>query len=255
MQPVAATLRIELTSRPCFLTLEYMPGQSRRKSRLSAPRRRILDLLKVRGPSDAQALALRMGISRMAVRQHLYSLHEERLVTYAVEARALGRPAKVWRLTPAAENLFPDMHADLCVSLVNALCAALGRKALDSTLDVIVGAQVESYTVRMTAGSSLFRRLKELVRMRTEEGFVAQLQAAEDGSYHLIENHCPIRSAAAAYPGFCAAEWEAFRRLLGPETAIERLEHMQEGDRRCLYLVHHRPVEPARRNVKPENGL
>ena len=232
-----------------------MPVRSRRKSRLSTSRRRILDLLKVHGPSDSQALASRMGVSRMAVRQHLYSLHEERLVAYVVEARALGRPAKVWRLTAAAEDLFPDRHGDLCVSLVNALCAALGREALDSTLDVIVGMQVENYSMRMTAGSSLLKRLKELVRLRTEEGFVAQLQAADDGSYHLIENHCPIRSAASSHPGFCAAEWETFRRLLGPEFAVERLEHMQEGDRRCLYLVHHRPAEPARGDEEPEHGL
>jgi predicted ArsR family transcriptional regulator len=190
----------------------------------------------------------------MAVRQHLYSLHEERLVTYMVAPRPLGRPAKVWRLTSAAEQLFPDAHAQLCVSLVNALRNALGRKALECTLDVIVGSQAERYAARMPEGSSLFRRLKELARIRTEEGFVAQLTAADEASYHLIENHCPIRSAAVACPDFCAAEWETFQRLLGPETTIERLEHMQEGDRRCLYLIHHRSGEPVRRIQKQAKG-
>lgn len=38
----------------------------------------------------------------MAVRQHLYGLADEKLVTSEEEARPMSRPAKLWRLTPAA---------------------------------------------------------------------------------------------------------------------------------------------------------
>ena len=57
---------------------------------------------------DAQALADRMHVSAMAVRQHLYALQAEKLVTYRERRQALGRPAKFWQLTAAADRLFPD---------------------------------------------------------------------------------------------------------------------------------------------------
>lgn len=38
---------------------------------------------------DSQELASRLGVSAMAVRQHLYALQEERRVTYQEEPRAM----------------------------------------------------------------------------------------------------------------------------------------------------------------------
>ena len=40
----------------------------------SAPKRAILDLLKRNGPSEASVLAEALGVTAMAVRQHLYAL-------------------------------------------------------------------------------------------------------------------------------------------------------------------------------------
>src|SRR3546814_11046178 len=80
-------------------------------------RRRLIDILKQDGPQDAAGLARRLGISAMAVRQHIYDLAGEGLVTHEAEARAVGRPAKLWRLTPAADRFFPDGHAEFPVGL------------------------------------------------------------------------------------------------------------------------------------------
>jgi predicted ArsR family transcriptional regulator len=52
---------------------------------------------------DSQELASRLGVSAMAVRQHLYALQEERRVTYQEEPHAMGRPAKL----SCGVDLFP----------------------------------------------------------------------------------------------------------------------------------------------------
>ncbi len=57
-------------------------------------RRAIVQLLKQEGRLDAETLAVRLGITAMAVRQHLYALQDEQLVTYQEESRPMGRPAK-----------------------------------------------------------------------------------------------------------------------------------------------------------------
>jgi predicted ArsR family transcriptional regulator len=189
------------------------------------------------GPSDPLKLASRLGVSPMAVRQHLYALRKQRLVTYRIDPRPLGRPAKSWRLAPSAEELFPDRHGDLCVSLLDSLSAALGQKGLDRILEVQAERQVQQLVSTMAPNAPLPDRLKSLVRLRTDQGYLAELQQMGEGTFRVIENHCPVRNAAGACPGLCDAELHAFQRALGMDTSVERQEHILSGDRRCTYLI------------------
>lgn len=52
------------------------------------------------------ALSTQFSLSGMAIRQHLNALKEEGLVTTVEEARPMGRPTKLWILTPAANRFF-----------------------------------------------------------------------------------------------------------------------------------------------------
>ncbi|MEN9521049.1 MAG: hypothetical protein RLZZ381_3637, partial [Cyanobacteriota bacterium] len=59
-----------------------MTKKSQNKTAKVKTRRAIINLLKQEGTMDSQELAERLNISAMAVRQHLYGLAEEKLVTY-----------------------------------------------------------------------------------------------------------------------------------------------------------------------------
>src|SRR5260221_13266083 len=80
---------------------------------MESARTRLLDLVKRQGPVTADDLAARLGVTAMAVRQHLYGLVEDGLVTHVEEARGVGRPVKLWRATSAANAQFADSHAAL----------------------------------------------------------------------------------------------------------------------------------------------
>ena len=69
---------------------------------------------------DSARLAERLGLTAMAVRQHLYALQEEKFVTAEERPGPIGRPAKYWRLTPEADQFFPDAYAELSVALIDA---------------------------------------------------------------------------------------------------------------------------------------
>lgn len=66
---------------------------------------------------------------------------------------------------------------------------------------------------------------------------MADWQEGEDGSILLVENHCPICAAATNCQGFCRAELQVFRAVLGPSVAVERSEHIVSGGRRCTYVI------------------
>jgi predicted ArsR family transcriptional regulator len=200
-------------------------------------RRAVLELLKQEGASDSSALAARLGVSPMAVRQHLYGLRDERLVTYDEEARPLGRPAKLWRLTPEADRLFTDGHAELTVGLLGAMRDAFGEAGLGRLLGARTRQQVAAYAGRVPARGPLRRRLEALAKLRTSEGYMAEVRPLGDGAFAFIENHCPICAAATACSGLCNSEIEVFRRVLGDDVTVEREEHILAGARRCAYRV------------------
>ena len=200
-------------------------------------RRAIVHLLKQEGALDAQTLAARLHLSAMAVRQHLYALQDEQLITYHEVPRPVGRPAKLWQLTPAADRLFPEAYAELTVSLLTSVTEAFGAAGLERLLDVRTRQQIAAYDQQLAGQDTLQQRVEALAALRTDEGYMAEVQAQADGSFLLLEKHCPICAAAVACTGLCGKELEVFRAVLGQHAVIERTEHMVVGARRCAYRV------------------
>jgi predicted ArsR family transcriptional regulator len=204
---------------------------------VTSTRRAILEFLKQEGHVDVRGLADRFGLTPMAIRLHLYELQEEGFIAHAEQRRPRGRPAKVWSLTPAADALFPDRHSDLTLSLLEATRTVLGEAGLRKVLAALSRRQADAYRKRIPAQAPLSRRLKSLAAMRTEEGYMMDLQPLGDGSHELIEKHCPICVAARACTGLCQAEIDSFRTALGRSVRLDRTEHILAGGRRCVYRV------------------
>jgi predicted ArsR family transcriptional regulator len=200
-------------------------------------RRALVQLLKQEGPLDAQALAARLHVSAMAIRQHLYALHKEQLVTYHEIPRPLGRPAKQWQLTPAADRLFPEAYAELTLSLLTSVTEAFGQGGLERLLAIRSEQQVAAYRAQIGDAGSLAQRLNALAAIRTEEGYMAEVRPQADGSFLLLERHCPICVAATACTGLCQKEIDVFQEVLGQDITIERTEHIVAGASRCAYRI------------------
>jgi predicted ArsR family transcriptional regulator len=212
-------------------------------SREGKTRRAVVKLLKAEGALDSTRLARRLRLTPMAVRQHLYALQREKLVTADERPVPRGRPAKHWRLTREADRLFPDAYAELSVALIGAMGDAFGPSGMQRVLESRYASQRAAYGARIAASAPLADKLRQLARVRTEEGYMAEVKRDGDG-FLFIENHCPICAAANACQGFCATELDLFRSLLGAGVTVERTEHIIAGDRRCVYRV-----APAKRSM------
>jgi predicted ArsR family transcriptional regulator len=199
-------------------------------------RRAIVKLLKTEGALDSSRLARHLRLTPMAVRQHLYALQREKLVTAEERHVPLGRPAKHWQLTPEANRLFPDAYAELTLALVGAVEKAFGPAGTQRVLESRCALQQAAYRARIPASASLEQKLRELARVRTDEGYMAEVTREGDG-FLFVERHCPICAAANACQGFCATELDLFRAVLGDAARVERTEHIVAGDRRCVYQV------------------
>ena len=199
-------------------------------------RRRIVKLLKTEGPLDSATLAKRLKVTPMAVRQHLYALQEEKLVAFEERPVPLGRPAKHWHLTRAADRLFPDAYAELNTALITSVQETFGPEGMTRLLDSRLARQRADYAGRITPSAPLAKKVLQLAQIRDEEGYMAEVRRDGRG-FLFIENHCPICAAATVCQGFCATELDLFRSALGPGVTVERAEHILSGDRRCAYRI------------------
>jgi predicted ArsR family transcriptional regulator len=221
----------------------HQPGE--RKTR-----RAIVKLLKTEGPLGSAQLAEHLGLTAMAVRLHLYALQSEGLVTAEDRPSPVGRPAKFWRLTREADRHFPEAYAELSVALIDAMQETFGAEGLNRVLVSRCRTQQSDYLKRVRPSDTLKKRLAELARLRTEEGYMAEVRPEKGGSFLLVENHCPICAAANACQGFCSTELDLFRSVLGPGVEVERVEHIVSGDRRCAYRVRVRNEQATAAGVR-----
>lgn len=200
-------------------------------------RRALMDYLKKHGATDATTLGEVFKISPMAVRQHLYELQKSGLVSFDSERRPIGRSMKKWFLTNSADGFFHDGHAELTVSFIDLVKNTLGPDALNKIVHARGEQQFKSYQQQSSSDSSVEEKLDQLAKIRSAEGYLAEVQKQKDGSYLLIENHCPICSAAKSCTGLCGAELSVFQKFIGSKASVTRTEHILEGSRRCVYKV------------------
>lgn len=198
---------------------------------------RILFHLKTRGPAETLGLAGALDISRQAVLQHLERLVAAGLVDHLDERRGVGRPRRIWALTPAAQTRFPDTHAQLSLEMLDAVRAEFGASGVERMIARRERVTAQTYAQAMAGVETLEARVRRLAEIRTAEGYMADCTPDPGGGFLLVENHCPICAAAAACQGFCRAELQVFQDTLGPDAVVERTDHILAGARRCAYRI------------------
>ncbi|MEQ1753699.1 MAG: metalloregulator ArsR/SmtB family transcription factor [Micropepsaceae bacterium] len=200
--------------------------------------RAILDHLKTHGPSDASEMAKALDVTPMAVRQHLYALEDAGLVAFSESGKsgARGRPSKTWQLQPRAASYFTDAHAELSVELIANIREIFGERGLDRLIEKRTEQQTVAYRATLAGAGTLKEKVKRLARLRTDAGYLAEVQTVSDG-FLLIENHCPVCRAARACTGLCRQELEVFQAALGKDVSISRTDHILAGARRCAYHI------------------
>jgi predicted ArsR family transcriptional regulator len=201
----------------------------------------VLYLLKTRGPQSAQTLAGLLGLTSMGARRQLEAAQEKGYAAFEDVADKVGRPSRRWHLTAAGHARFPDRHADLTLQMIAQVRTLFGEAGLDKLIAAREQDSEALYRAALDkAPPDLAGQAEALAAVRETEGYMAEVQAQDDGSLLLVENHCPICAAAAACQGFCRSELQVFQRVLGDGCTVERDEHVLSGARRCAYRI--RPV-------------
>lgn len=195
-----------------------------------------LGILKKLGAQPISVISEEMEVTTEGARFHLLKLEKEGLVKSATKAEGRGRPKQIWSLTEKGHNRFPDAHAELTANLINMMRDTLGEDAVNQVINKHRETMLSRYSQEIKTENNLEERISKLVEIRSREGYMAEYKK-EDDEFLFIENHCPICSAAKACQGFCRAELDIFRSVLGENINVNRVEHIVSGERRCAYEI------------------
>jgi len=200
-------------------------------------RHRILYLLKTSGPQESRKLAQTLGVSAMAVRQHLYAFQNEGLVSYVQEPRPKGRPVKMWKLTDEADSFFPDQHKQLLRSILEQLREERGSKFVRALLEGSEVNACQAYTPEIESKKTFPGKLKTLARLRTRDGYMARIEKIDQGTYEFIQSHCPIKEAASCHGKYPAFEESLIQQILGKDYTVTGKEHILNGDSQSTFEI------------------
>lgn len=190
----------------------------------------------MRGAQSASAIAREFGMTTEGARLHLVKLAGEELVRPEPAPGCVGRPVIRYSLTALGNARFPDAHAELSAQILTSVKGTLGEEAFERLMHSREQTTLARYRIALRDTEDLEEKLSRLVQIRIDEGYMAEWQKKQD-SYLLIENHCPICTAAAVCPEFCQSELRNFRQVLGNGLQVLRDEHIIGGARRCAYVI------------------
>lgn len=232
-----------IMSAPCLiLTLHKTNGspkgkaKNRDKVEKNSLLYKVLEQIKKSDALTAAELALILKITKEGARQHLLKFEKAGWIEGFRDNTGVGRPKQYYRLTEKGEAEFPDAHAQVTVELLQSVKELLGEDALDQLIQKRERENYQRYAAKLDLKEAIEDKLTLLSQIRTKEGYMASWEE-KDGAYYLIENHCPICSAAKECQGFCSAELNNFKQLLGEDFKVERTKHILSEGKRCVYKI------------------
>jgi len=192
----------------------------------------ILAFLKTRGHATLGEIAAHLEVSKQGALRHLEVLEASGLAVVAApaEAHRRGRPENVYRLTAAAGEHFPDGHRELTGELVDFVTQEQLQHFFEKR-----AARLEAEYAPRLAGLDFEGRVRELARLATEHGHMAEVVDLGDGELAIRHCNCPIQDVAARTGLPCVNEQHMYERLLGGD--VKRTTWMAEAADDCTYVM------------------
>ena len=204
----------------------------------SEPKKKLLYYLKIMQQAGLEELASVMKISRMAVHKHLALLQQRDLVESTEIRGRVGRPRIVYRLTGQSKSVFPKSYSAIATHALDFIEKNMGKDAVKRVLYERQSELFGQYYKRLK-GLDFDKQVKELARIRDEEGYIAESKKSKsDGKHILLEYNCPIIYIAEKHWEACSTETELFEKLLGAK--IETTHRAAKGDSVCKFMIKER---------------
>jgi DeoR family suf operon transcriptional repressor len=210
---------------------------------LPPARRALLHALRRRGEARAEELADALAITASAARQQLAPLVAAGLVEHRDERSGPGRPRRFYRLTEAADALFPRNYGELTTELLDHV-GAEDPELLARAFERRRVTRVRQARERLADVDGFEARVRELTAILDEAGYLAEARPLEGGGFRIAEHNCAILAVARNHGHACTSELGFISEVL-PEADVRRVAHIVSGSAACVYEVRPRAATEA----------
>jgi predicted ArsR family transcriptional regulator len=207
---------------------------------MHATRQHIIEFLKEKRQATVEELASAIDLTPMAVRYHLNVLQADNLITaFAVRRQSgPGRPQQVYRLTEAADDLFPEDYRSLTDYLLDELSVRLGKDGVGELFNSIAD-RLAGEAPPARPDQPFEKRLDEVVGFLESKGF-AVCWEKDDNNYVVHAHSCPYRQVAKSHGEVCLLDKRVISKMLN--TTPLRIACLTKGDDHCTYRIT-QPIE------------
>jgi predicted ArsR family transcriptional regulator len=200
----------------------------------SSTKKQLLLALKREGSVSLADLSQELGISKMATWKHLAALETKGLVERSSRPGGRGRPRAFFALSDGSSSLFPEAYTHMTMCALHFIEEKIGREGVVRLLKQRAQEVLDANRGRMP-DAKLKERVVELVKIRDEGGYMAELGHAGKNVVEMFEHNCPIMAVAEEYPEACRVERELFQKLLHAD--VETSHRVVAGDPMCRFLI------------------
>ena len=187
------------------------------------------------GEATAAELAAKLVVSVQIMRRHLRSLEDEGLVTASATGDGPGRPSNHWHLTEAGHHRFADGSEHFALGLLNSMATSLPPEAMEKLLLQQASAKSDDYRQRIGSGD-IAQRIERLVDLRRREGYLAECQREEGGTWLISDFHCSVMRIAEQFPLVCDQELQLLRHTF-TDCEVERVHWRLEEGHACGFRL------------------
>jgi predicted ArsR family transcriptional regulator len=194
----------------------------------------LAEIKRSQGLSVSQ-LCDRVNLSYMGVKQHCVALEKDGYLDTWRRPKGMGRPEKAYRLTPLAQEFFPSEHTNFTSEILSSLEEVYGPAAPEKILYQIYQNQRAKLQTKIT-GTSLEERVRSLVALRDQDGYMSEYYFNPDLQRHqIIEYNSPVLVIADRFKILTQLENALIENLLG--TRVVREQERVAGLYKCQFTL------------------
>jgi predicted ArsR family transcriptional regulator len=206
-----------------------MPSIPGNRRFLTTTRGKIVALLR-RCCQTVEELAGSLGLTDNAVRAHLTTLERDGLVQQQGTRPGRRKPAVVYALTPAAEDLFPKAYGPVLSQFLEVLHERLNASEVEDLLRTTGRRLAASGPV---SSGDLQTRLEGAVATLNALGGLAELEP-HNASYVIRGMSCPLAAVVRDHPEVCRLAESLLTELIG----VPVQEQCERGKKiTCCFVV------------------
>ncbi len=194
---------------------------------------RIILLLKEFPDMSLDDLAVKLGISKMAVLNHISALEQQGAVARKIVKKKVGRPSYAFYALPESNMKLGSSSDTLLNDFMEFLKNTGNSKLLEDFLkDRYLKVKTE-YSGHMRK-KGLEEKVNELATLRRKEDYYPEIKKSQE-NFELTEFNCPILCISKNFGIACSMETEMFSQVL--DANVKSTHRQVNGYSACRFLI------------------